>query len=268
MKSGSQTGYEVRKQRATAMRVSIDASGSVSTESEAQPAAQGIERVLVNTIVSNDAEGGRVFVARPRNISGTADAENDGEEGEGGAIFTARPRDINTSEGDAAPSEGAPQDLTMLGPKGLALPAWHPSMELDRARREAEAERRAQRQAMFGNAEYWDAYYADPSGAAGAEYTEEWYCSAEALDALLPSAPAPYQKALILGCGLSPLGETLHGKGYGVTCVDVSRVLLSHLEDNAPPYCTYALADARTLPFADGGFALVPLELKTRNPAP
>ena len=51
------------------MHVSVDASGSVSAESEAQPAAQGIERVLVNTMVSNDAEGGRVFVARYR-ISG------------------------------------------------------------------------------------------------------------------------------------------------------------------------------------------------------
>ena len=71
---------------------------------------------------------------RSRNISGTADAETEGE-GEGGAVFTARPRDINTGN---APSEreageegrGAPPiDFARLGPKGLALPAWHPSME-------------------------------------------------------------------------------------------------------------------------------------------
>jgi SAM-dependent methyltransferase len=128
-------------------------------------------------------------------------------------------------------------------------------MAPDRARLEAEAERRAQRQSIFGATEYWNAYYSDP-GSAGTEYTEEWYCSAAELAKLLPSPASQGDSALVLGCGLSTLGDALHAAGWRVTALDVSPVLVAHLQTRGGP-CAPLLGDARHLPCADGAFGLV-----------
>ena len=165
-----------------------------------------------------DEGEGRVLTARPRVIS-DPDEQQERE-------LPVRPRDINAQAAATAPSPAPSSQL--LGPLGLALPAWKPEYTADKEKAELLVNQRAAEgghvHGYGGGKTYWDAYYSDPSSFNEA-YSREWYCSAESLRPHMRSKSQPSAQGLLaleLGCGTSMVSAVLEDMGYAVMACDFS----------------------------------------------
>jgi SAM-dependent methyltransferase len=75
-------------------------------------------------------------------------------------------------------------------------------------------------------------------------------------DRFLELLPPPGRLALDVGCGEGRLPRDLAARGYTVAGVDASPTLIAHARE-ADPGGDYRVADAASLPFADGAFDMV-----------
>lgn len=75
-------------------------------------------------------------------------------------------------------------------------------------------------------------------------------------DRFLTLLPPPTGRTLDVGCGEGRLSRDLAARGYSVVGIDGSPTLVAAARE-ADPGGEYMLADAASLPFADGAFTLV-----------
>jgi len=103
----------------------------------------------------------------------------------------------------------------------------------------------------YGNAEYWETYYAAQAGQMDRIYDwiADWAEVAPLVEGLLAQADGS-QPVLHLGCGNSELPEEMHDAGYTrQTCVDVSPAVVARMaaRNAGRPGLRWLAADATDL---------------------
>ena len=122
---------------------------------------------------------------------------------------------------------------------------------------------------VYAGKEYWDARYrasdaAGGAGKGGGAGRDEWYAGFEALRPHIERAIPAGAAALVVGSGLSRLGEDLTGAGgcSRVVACDISeesvaRMRAMQVAGEAAREVAYEVADCRALPYRDAEFDAV-----------
>ena len=117
---------------------------------------------------------------------------------------------------------------------------------------------------VYAGKEYWDARYRESgAGGAGTEGAgrDEWYAGFEALRPHLERAIPAGAAALVVGSGLSRLGEDLAAAGgcSRVVACDISEESVARMRaaQGIAGKVVYEVADCRALPYGDAEFNTV-----------